>query len=315
MEKSCFPSGRRVGDRMVRVNAPLCTLGEGPLWHRETQEFVFTDIVNGLLYAWNPKTNESRTVLSCRFQLGAFLFDTLGNLILFTESGVYTCPYESASEDRFTLLFPVKMMPGERFNDAICDPRGRMIAGTKTENNENGTLYLFETGKPPRVLMSGLQISNGMGFSGDQTTFYHTDSGRRTIYRYRYDPETGSIFHPCSPEKQMIPGGGPFGDPLWTALGNDGAVPDGMTVDEAEQIWTALWDRGCVICIDPESRNVTCTLPLPARQVSSVAFGGTALRQLLVTSASIQSPDAHNGEIYCLTPGPSGREEYRYRSK
>ena len=297
---------------MVRVNAPLCTLGEGPLWHRETGEFVFTDIVKGTLYAWNPQTQVCRTLLTCEYQLGAFLFDTCVDLILFTECGVFSCPYEGRRQE-FSLLFSVDMTPGERFNDAICDPCGRMIAGTKTERDENGSLYLFARDEQPRLLMKGLQISNGMGFSADGTIFYHTDSGRRAIYRYRYDADSGAIFHPSGSVAGDASCGGPFGEIVWKDEDKDQAVPDGMTVDSEGNLWTAFWGRGCVACIDPLKQTQISVFRLPAAQVSSVSFGGEGMDLLLVTSAAVGTAGAPDGEVYCLHMPVAGREEYRYQ--
>lgn len=296
---------------MVRVNVPLCTLGEGPLWHRETNEFVFTDIVKGLLYAWNPETDVCRILFESHFQLGAFLFDRQGDLILFTECGVYTCSYKMEGR-KLDLLYSVDMVPGERFNDAICDPRGRMIAGTKTDDNKNGSLYLFEHGKSPRCLMEGLSISNGMGFSPDGTIFYHTDSGKRSIYRYQYHLENGTISHPALSLEGIPSDSGDFGEVIWQETAPDQAVPDGMTVDAQGNIWTALWGRGSLLHIDPVQKKLLSSFSLPAIQISSLTFGGKALDLLLITSASIETIGQPNGEIYCLCPGVQGREEYRF---
>ena len=95
---------------MVRLNLAPCALGEGPLWHRETGEFVFTDILNGTLYACTPG-GAVRRLLKCCYQLGAFLFDQAGNLLLMTESGVFRCPY-GGDESDFQLIWQVPMAPG-----------------------------------------------------------------------------------------------------------------------------------------------------------------------------------------------------------
>lgn len=40
---------------------------------------------------------------------------------------------------------------------------------------------------------SGFHISNGLGWSPDNKVFYFTDSGRKTIYAYDFDPASGEI--------------------------------------------------------------------------------------------------------------------------
>ncbi len=278
---------------MKKLPLAPCTLGEGPLWHEETQEFVFADIVNGRLFAAAPN-GAVRLLLQTDWQLGAFLFDTGGNLVLFTEKGVYSLPY-GGSQTNCRLLWEIPMQAGERFNDAICDPAGRMLAGTKTEENRNGSLWLFAKGQPPKRLLQGLQISNGMGFAKGGTVFYHTDSCRRTIYRYNYDAVQGCFTAP---------------QPFFTLQTPDGAVPDGMTVDSRGQVWTACWGGSCLRCLDADGQEIA-RIPLPATQVSSLTFGGAGLQQMLVTSAACDCPGAEEGGIWLLDAPCPGVAEYR----
>ena len=218
---------RVVNTMLNKLDLPPCTLGEGPVWRKESQEFIFTDIVNGTLYA-AAQDGTVRILLQCRYQLGAFLLDAAGDLLLLTEAGVFACPY-SGGEENFRLIWQIPMLPGERFNDAICDPVGRVLAGTKTEQDRNGSLWQFAPGQPPRRLLGGLKISNGMGFSGQGRIFYHTDSPDRTISQYDYDVETGRLSHGRALVKT-----------------DGGCVPDGMTVDKDGFLWTACWGGGRV---------------------------------------------------------------------
>lgn len=280
-------------NRMQKLDLPPCTLGEGPLWHRETGEFVFTDIVNGALFACTGD-GAVRTLLRCRYQLGAFLFDARGDLLLLTEDGVFACPYGGEEKD-FRLVWSVPMAAGERFNDAICDPAGRVLAGTKREDNTGGSLWRFAAGQRPVRLLEGLKISNGMGFADGGRVFYHTDSGDRTIYRYRYNPADGSVAD---------------GRALVTLTTADGAVPDGMTVDADGNLWAACWGGARVMRFSPDGAALD-EIPMPAAQISSVAFGGEAMRQLLVTSASIGAKGPQEGGVWLLEAGAQGVEEYR----
>lgn len=276
---------------LKKLDLPPCALGEGPLWRRESGEFIFTDIVNGLLYAASEE-GAVRVLLQCRYQIGAFLFDAAGDLILLTEAGVFSCPY-GGSEPEFRLLWQIPMTPGERFNDAICDPAGRILAGTKTELNRDGSLWQFSARQPPRRLMDGLKISNGMGFSGHGQILYHTDSPERIIRRCRYDVKSGALSGAYPLVKTQ-----------------EDCVPDGMTVDASGFLWTACWGGGRVERYTPEG-VLAASYPIPARQVSSVTFGGAGLDTLLVTSASIDSSDSEDGGIWMMRPGVKGVEEYR----
>ena len=277
---------------MKKLDLKPCALGEGPLWHAETGEYVFTDILAGALYACTPEGNV-RELLRCPYLTGAFLFDGRGDLLVLTEKGVFHCPYGGTVED-FRLVWQIPMAADERFNDAICDPRGRILAGTKTDRNVDGKLCCFELGKEPRVLLEGLHISNGMGFAEGGRIFYHTDSGKRTIYRYHYDAEKGEISQ---------------GEAFVTLTDDNDAVPDGMTVDRDGNVWTALWGGSCLRQYSPTGALLK-EVPMPAGQVSSVIFGGEKLDGMLVTSAAVGAPEPENGGIFLIDPQTQGVEEY-----
>ena len=278
---------------MKKLSLPPCDLGEGPLWHEETQDFVFADITKGRLFAAAP-SGEVHLLLQTDWQLGAFLFDTAGNLILFTEQGVFALPYGGTPTD-CRLLWEIPMQAGERFNDAICDPAGRMLAGTKTADNRNGSLWLFDKNLQPMRLLQGLQISNGMGFAEHGTVFYHTDSGQRTIYRYHYNAAQGTFADPRA---------------FFTLQTPDNAVPDGMTVDKRGQVWTACWGGNCLRCLNTDGQE-TAKISLPATQVSSLTFGGPDLQKILITSAACGCPGADEGGIWILDAPCPGVAESR----
>lgn len=305
MEKPRVSSGRRLRYRMVtqqarRLKLPACALAESPLWHQETNEFVFCNLLEGKLYACSPQTAAPRLLLSYEGPLGAYLFDTSGDLILLTQQGVFFCPYGAGCES-FRLLWkvPMDLEAGERFNDAIVDAEGRILAGTKTEHNRNGTLWQLQPGKPPQALLTSLSISNGMGFSADGKIFYHTDSGHRTISRYAYAQESG-----CLSDAQ----------PLIQIAAEEGFEPDGLTVDAQNCLVVACWGGSSVRRYSPAGALMS-SWSLPARLVSSVAFGGTSLRTLMVTTAfiSLAEPQSEDGGVFLLLSEIPGREEFRAR--
>ena len=79
-----------------------------------------------------------------------------------------------------------------------------------------------------------------MGFSPDLKTFYHTDCGPRTIYKYEYDPTDHTLSNRS----------------IFVQLGTDMGVPDGMTVDSEGNVWGAVWGSSCVIKYDPDGNEL-----------------------------------------------------------
>ena len=78
-------------------------------------------------------------------------------------------------------------------NDGACDPQGRFWAGTMAydEAPGAGSLYRLELDGRCTQVLTGLTISNGIGWSPDGTTMYLADSGTGDIDAFDFDPVTG----------------------------------------------------------------------------------------------------------------------------
>jgi D-xylonolactonase len=61
-------------------------------------------------------------------------------------------------------------------------------------------------------------------------------------------------------------------------------LPDGLAVDRDGFVWSAQWYGSCIVRYDPEGK-VERRVPIPAKQVSSLTFGGPELTDIFVTSA------------------------------
>ncbi len=255
------------------------SLGENPFWDPISKKCLWTDIVEGKIFSWLPGSSKFQLEISCGSQTGAFLRDKKGNLVILTAAGLMLSASTASGWQTPKMIYPFQLPPDFRYNDAIADPEGRIIAGIKNEKNENGILYSFAPGKKPLALLQNLNISNGMGFSPDKHTFYHTDSGKGSITAWDYHLETGTISNP-----RRI---------FHSEKSNE--VPDGMTVDSDGSIFTALWGGGCILKITPDG-YILERISLPAQQVSSVCFAGEELKDLFITSASIGSTNLISGE-------------------
>lgn len=277
------------------LNTPDCLLGENPVWYGLTREYLWTDILHGAIYAYSPETGLSRTVLETPYQTGAFLASEDGSLVVFTERGVFCA---ERSENGFRLLeepfVTVPLIEGERFNDAIADSCGQVLSGSKRTDNTEGRLWRFSARREPEVLLEHLSISNGMGFSPDGRTFYHTDSVPSTITAYDYAPSR------------------PLTNPRVVVQLEQSVDPDGMTVDEQGNLWFAVWGAGRVECVSSQGDHI-CSIPLEAKQCSSLCFGGERLTDLFVTSASVGGSVGKaplGGGCYLVPNAGMGKPEY-----
>jgi sugar lactone lactonase YvrE len=156
-------------------------------------------------------------------------------------------------------------------NDGACDPQGRFWAGTLADDHHDGggALYRLERDGTIELMLDGLTISNGLGWSPDGETMYLVDSGPRVINAFAFDPDRGTI----SDRRTLV------------TVPEDIGAPDGMTVDADGDLWVAIYGGARVNRYTPDGL-LRETYPLPAGQCTCCAFGGPGLHQLFVTTAT-----------------------------
>jgi sugar lactone lactonase YvrE len=116
-------------------------------------------------------------------------------------------------------------------------------------------------------MVDGLIVSNGLAWTGDATTMFHSDSKQETIWAYDYDPERGSIAN-----RRVV------------ARPNEAVGrPDGAAADVDGFYWSAGISAGVLNRWAPDGR-LDRTIPLPCSNPTMPCFGGPDLRTIFVTS-------------------------------
>jgi sugar lactone lactonase YvrE len=187
-----------------------------------------------------------------------------------------------------------------RFNDGRCDPQGRFLAGYMNEKRDADTAALvrLDPDFTQTRLIAGMSISNGLAFSPDGRTMYHTDTPTQIVRAYDYDAGTGT---PSNPR-------------VFARFTQDGDRPDGAAVDRDGCYWTALYRGGKVVRIAPDGR-VLAAFAVPAMCPTMCAFGGRDLRTLYVTSArQMREPEElarlpHSGGVFAMPVDVPGLPE------
>ncbi|KAK9475820.1 hypothetical protein V1514DRAFT_338871 [Lipomyces japonicus] len=289
---------------------PHAILGEGPAYVPSTNELYFVDVIQKQLksVALIPETEELRlspsvthpeappvevfapsieyihttqfkepvTVLALtpsspkEFLVGAqhgFAIARPGDENLEYKVNVYK--HDADKHDRL------------RFNDGNVDPSGRFLAGTMINNLEHdgiediGTLFALELDGSVRSLFDGCSIPNGLQFSDDGTTMFHSDSPTKTVWVYDYDVDTGV----ASNKRALF------------EVDGDGAVPDGLTISAQGDLFVAIWGGHRVEQRDSLTGQLKAIFKFPARNVTCPTFGGKDLDSLFVTTASLEEAD------------------------
>jgi sugar lactone lactonase YvrE len=115
---------------MRRLKAELyhrseCLLGETPVWADGT--LFWTDILGKALLA---KPEGSGPVQNYRlpYEMGSFALWREDRIVLATDQGFHCFDLQTRALEAWAN--PEPSIPGNRFNDGKCDPRGRFVAGT-----------------------------------------------------------------------------------------------------------------------------------------------------------------------------------------
>jgi sugar lactone lactonase YvrE len=265
----------RIVDPVAYSDAVACTteqtlLGEGARWDARRGELLRVDILAGRVY--RDRVNADGNLVPVG---GYRLPGTVGAItpvqgyegwLLAAGRGfVHLKPDGSLRE--LAEVTPA----GTRMNDGACDPQGRFWAGTLAEDHHpgGGALYRLDWTGRTEMMLSGLTISNGLGWSPDGRTMYLVDSGPRVVQAFAFDGDRGTIT---------------AGRVLVTVPEGIGA-PDGMTVDAAGDLWVAIYGGGSIHRYSPDG-VLRQALPVPAEQSTSCAFGGPGLNRLYVTTGT-----------------------------
>jgi len=239
-------------------------LGEGPAWDTKTRTLYWVDIL------------EKRVHYRHADEDGFIQLDEMPGCLAPTKSGTLLIAVRASILDlepatnKQTVLAAVSEPDNNRFNDGKCDPAGRFLAGSMNMDEESptGALYSFD-GQTVTLLLDGIRISNGLAWSPDSKTLYYIDTPTRVVKAFDYNLSTGQIANP----RVVIN--------VPEALG----WPDGMTSDTEGNLWIAIWGGAQVTRWNPQSGELLEQIPLPAKNITSCAFGGDDLNELYITSA------------------------------
>ncbi|MDL4773001.1 MULTISPECIES: SMP-30/gluconolactonase/LRE family protein [Thermomonosporaceae] len=267
-------------------------VGEGPAWDAAARRLVWVDITASTVHRFDPSSGLDEAV-DVGTHVGAAVPADGGGLVLAVRDGIARL----TGDDRVVMEARVEAdNPGNRMNDAKCDPSGRLWAGTMAYDESPGAAALYRyDGRRASTVLTGLTLANGMGWSPDRATMYHIDSRTQRIDAYVYDDATGEIR-----DRRTV-----VDIPAATGM------PDGMTVDEDGCLWVGLWGGGAVHRYTPEG-ELDRIVRLPATQVTSCAFGGERGDVLYVTTAAYRLGQAElaeqplAGSLFAVDAGVAG---------
>ncbi len=188
----------------------------------------------------------------------------------------------------------VLFAPDTGFNDLIVDPQGRVVCGTIRSNpfdtdspRTPGECWRVEAEGVATELYGNVSLTNGIGFTADGSTLYHSDTAVNGVWAHDVAPD-GSV----SNRRFLVQ--------------RDDLQPDGLAVDEDGVVWIAdVSGSRSVRAFAPDGTEVA-RVAVPAKMVTSVCFGGADRRDLYIVTEDNTEDRSRKGTIFRTradTPG------------
>ncbi|MCJ2179667.1 SMP-30/gluconolactonase/LRE family protein [Novosphingobium album (ex Hu et al. 2023)] len=262
-------------------------LGEGTLWSARDNAVYWVDI---LAPALNRLSLADGSVERWDMPepIGWVVENAAGDLIGGFQSGFGRISADRCAVHHIAVLEP--HFPGNRMNDGKADRHGAIWCGTMdmAEEEARGSLYRLDPDGTWQVMDRDYMVPNGPAFSACGRWLYHSDTAKRTVYRF-------AITDKGIARKESF-----------IQFGEDDGFPDGMTVDREGYLWVAHWDGGRISRYDPDG-ELDRAIDLPARRITNITFAGEALDRMFVTSAAIGLPESEfDGALFEVESGVTG---------
>jgi len=254
-------------------------LVEGPTWIKD-RGLLFSDVIKGGVYLLDDSNNIS-TIVEHRRGIGGIAVHEKNGLVV----GGRNISYKSFTGDKTTTLLSNDVTEvALGFNDLTTDSKGRVYVGSvafKVFSDEEmipGHLHVIDVDGSVRTISDGVMLSNGLGFSPDGKTLYHSDARDAVVRQYAVSPD-GDV----SDWKPFVK--------------TNNGHPDGLAVAEDGSVWIAM-AYGARVDVFESNGALRASLPVPLPMVTSVCFGGPDLKDLYVVTGSRGGPSDSCGTIF-----------------
>jgi sugar lactone lactonase YvrE len=234
-------------------------------------ELLYSDVLAGGVFSCSPEGVVSE-ILARRRGVGGILPHADGGWVLSGRTLLHLAPGGEQRE-----LYAEEDACG--FNDLGSTPAGGLLAGVLRyrpmagEEPVPGRLLLLEPGGGRRVLSEEVTWPNGIGVAPDGNTVYLSDYASGRVLATSLDGAPTREF-------ARVPRGS----------------ADGLAVDAEGGVWVALGDGGGVARFAGDG-SLDEVVELPAGFVSSLSFGGSDLREVLITTADNREDPERGGTL------------------
>jgi len=185
-----------------------------------------------------------------------------------------------------------------RLNDGKVGPDGAFWVGSmddRPQKEEIGSLYRVDgRGRVERVIANGCKVSNGLAWSPDGKSLFHTDSRGPWIDRYDFEPSSGALSN-----RVRI-----------ATLNETQGRPDGGACDAEGFYWSSGVSAGRLNRVSRDGEIVE-SHPVPVPAPTMPCFCGDDLKTLVITSLKPDNADVlasapQSGSLFSATSPVAG---------
>lgn len=221
-----------------------------------------------------------------------------GRLIVALEREVIL--FDPETGERETLWSGYAEAETSRLNDGKVGPDGAFWIGSmdaRPEREAISKLYRITADGNAQIKVEGFEISNGLAWSADGKTMFHTDSRGPWIDRYDFNVSTGDLS-----QRTRI-----------RVLDEATGRPDGGACDDAGHYWSCGVSAGVLNCFDRDGTLLeSIALPVPAPTMP--CFCGPDLTLLAITSHRLGGTDVpQSGGVHLAKANIAGAKVARMK--
>lgn len=250
---------------------------EGPRTD-EQNRLYFSDVRGGGVFRRSPDGQIETLIPKDRKAVGGIALNEGGGMLV---TGLSLARWDEQTGQVTEIFSDWDGKPLFGLNDLTIDDQGSIWVGSfgcdinKFDFKSTpppGSLFRVDPSGQVTHLWEGVEVTNGLGFNADRSLLYHCDSTTRAVWVYEVRADR------TVSDRQLF------------AKLPDG-MPDGMTVDVEGGVWVAVVaGSGEVVRFKPDG-TLDQRINIPAKTITSVAFGGPDMCDLYVVTANNDQRD------------------------
>jgi sugar lactone lactonase YvrE len=259
-------------------------VAESPVWDRDRQAVLFSDLHTGRIFRYSIADGR-RESWRLPAGIGSFGLCESGRLVIALERRVVLFDTEDASWEYLT--DEIDEPPTNRFNDGKVGPDGAFWVGTRDGRRDagavpdgNGVLYRITADGKMLPKASGYATPNGLAWTADGQTMYHSDSHNGFVDAWDFDPLGGKL----------------SGRRRFLELADADGRPDGAACDVENAYWSAGVSAGCLNRFAPDGHVLT-KIEMPFGKPSMLCFADGFIYVTAIASGKLPTDIRHRYNV------------------